>query len=103
MKKIWIPQAIIILMLLWALNPLNPYGYYILLRWICCAVFVYLAIQSWKIEKQGWVWILGVTAAIYNPILRIHSTREMWSIVNLITIGLAVAFIFVLKSDEVGQ
>ena len=103
MKKIWIPQAIIILMLLWALNPLNPYGYYILLRWICCAVFVYLAIQSWKIEKQGWVWILGVTAAIYNPILRIHSTREMWSIVNLVTIGLAVASIFVLKSDEAGQ
>ena len=94
---------IVILMLLWALNPLNPYGYYILLRWVCCAVFVYLAIQAWNIEKQGWVWILGVTAAIYNPILRIHSTREMWSIVNLITIGLAVASIFVLKSDEVGQ
>ena len=103
MKKVWIPQVIVILMLLWALNPLNPYGCYILLRWVCCAVFVYLAIQAWNIEKQGWVWILGVTAAIYNPILRIHSTREMWSIVNLITIGLAVASIFVLKSDEVGQ
>ena len=103
MKKIWIPQVIVILMLLWALNPLNPYGYYILLRWVCCAVFVYLAIQAWNIEKQGWVWILGVTAAIYNPILRIHSTREMWSIVNLIAIGLAVASIFVLKSDGVGQ
>lgn len=77
MKKIWIPQAIVIPMLLWALNPLNPYGYYILLRWVCCAVFVYLAIQAWNIEKQGWIWILGVTAAIYNPILRIHSTREM--------------------------
>ena len=103
MKKIWIPQAIIILMLLWALNPLNPYGYYILLRWVCCAVFVYLAIQAWNIKKQGWVWILGVTAAIYNPILRIHSTREMWSVVNLVTIGLAVASIFVLKSDEAEQ
>ena len=103
MKKIWIPQAIVIPMLLWALNPVNPYGYYILLRWICCAVFVYLAIQAWNIEKQGWIWIPGVTAAIYNPILRIHSTREMWSIVNLITIGLAVTSIFVLKSEEVGQ
>ena len=103
MKKIWIPQAIVIPMLLWALNPMNPYGYYILLRWVCCAVFVYLAIQAWNIEKQGWVWILGVTAAIYNPILRIHSTREMWSVVNLVTIGLAVASIFVLKSDEAEQ
>ena len=103
MKKIWIPQAIVILMLLWALNPMNPYGYYIFHRWVCCAVFVYLAIQAWNIKKQGWVWILGVTAAIYNPILRIHSTREMWSVVNLVTIGLAVASIFVLKSDEAEQ
>ena len=27
MKKIWIPQATVIPMLLWALNPVNPYGY----------------------------------------------------------------------------
>lgn len=101
MKKIWIPQAIVIPMLLWALNPVNPYGYYILLRWVCCAAFVYLAIQAWNLEKSGWVWILGVTGAIYNPILRVHSTREIWSIVDLVTIGLAVASIFVLKSDAV--
>ena len=103
MKKVWIPQVIVIPLLLWALNPINPYGYYIFLRWVCCAVFVYLAIQAWNIERQGWVWVLGVTAAIYNPILRIHSTREIWSIVNLVTIGLAVASIFVLKSDEAEQ
>ena len=103
MKKIWIPQAIVIPMLLWALNPANPYGYYILLRWVCCAAFVYLAIQAWNLEKSGWVWILGVTAAIYNPILRIHSTRELWSVVDLVTIGLAVASIFVLKSEEAEQ
>lgn len=103
MKKIWIPQAIVIPMLLWALNPANPYGYYILLRWICCAVFVYLAIHAWNLGRNGWVWILGVTAAIYNPILRVHSTREMWSIANLVTIGLAMASISVLKSDETEQ
>jgi hypothetical protein len=26
MKRIWIPQAIAAVMLLWALNPENPYG-----------------------------------------------------------------------------
>ena len=103
MKKIWIPQAIVIPMLLWALNPANPYGYYILLRWVCCAAFVYLAIQAWNLEKSGWVWVLGVTAAIYNPILRVHSTREMWSVVDLVTIGLALASIPVLKFEEVEQ
>ena len=100
MKKIWIPQAIVIPMLLWALIPANPYGYYIMLRWICCAAFAYLAINAWGLNKIGWVWVLGVTAAIYNPVLRVHATREIWSVVNLVTIGLAIATIFVLKSDE---
>ena len=88
-------------MLLRALIPANPYGYYItLLGWICCAAFAYLAIHAWELRRNGWVWVLGVTAAIYNPILRVHATREIWSIVNLITIALAIASIFVLKSEE---
>lgn len=94
---------IVILMLLLALNPGNPYGYYILLRWVCCAAFVYLAIHAWNLEKYGWIWVLGVTAAIYNPILRVHGTREMWSMINVVTIGLAVASIFALKYDNEKQ
>ena len=100
MKRIWIPQAIVILLLLLALNPDNPYGYYIFLRWVCCAAFVYLSIQALALEKSGWVWILGVTAVIYNPIFRVTGTREMWFFINLATIGLAVAAIFVLKHDK---
>ena len=103
MKKIWIPQAIIILMLLLALNPDNPYGYYILLRWVCCAIFVFLALHALALEKIGWVWVFGVTAAIYNPILRVPGTREMWSVVNLATIGLAIVSVFVLKNDQEKQ
>ena len=100
MKKKWIPQAIAILMLLWGLIPTNPYAYYVIMRWVCCAVFVYLAVRAWEMEKIGWVWGLGVTAAMYNPILRVPTNREVWSIVNLVSIGLAIASIFVLKSAE---
>ncbi len=100
MKKTWIPQAIIIPMLLLALNPDSLYGFYMFLRWVCCAAFVYLAIHASTRKKQGWVWILGVTAAIYNPILPVHGTREMWTVVNVATIGMAVASLFTLKYDE---
>lgn len=100
MKTIWIPQAIVIPMLLWALVPVNPYGYYILLRWVCCAAFAYLAFHACGLQRTGWVWVLGVTGAIYNPIFRVHSTRELWSIVNLVTIGLAIASISALKYDD---
>ena len=46
MKTRWIPQAVVSGMLLWALIPGNPYGYYVLLRWVCCALFGYLAFQA---------------------------------------------------------
>lgn len=100
MKRIWIPQVITIVMLLWALNPSNPYGYYILLRCVCCAVYVYLAVKSYLQKKEGWVWIFGVFALTYNPIFRFHLTREIWSIINIITIVLAAVSIAVLKIKE---
>ena len=85
-------------MLLWALNPDNPYGYYILLRFVCCAAFAYLTLQALAQGKEGWPWILGVIAAVYNPFIRVPLNRELWSVVNVVTIGIAVASIFVLKS-----
>lgn len=99
MKRIWIPQAIVTPMLPWALNPDNPYGYYILLRWVCCAAFAFLALQALARDKQGWVWVLGITAVVYNPLFRIHLTRAIWSIVNVITIGIAWGSVFILKTE----
>ncbi len=98
MKKVWIPQALVTGMLLWALNPENPYGYYILLRWVCCGVFAYLVLRAVALDMQGWAWTLGITALIYNPIVRVHLTREIWPIVNMVTIGIAITSIFSLRS-----
>ena len=98
MKSIWVPQVIASVMLLWALNPSNPYGYYVLLRWVCCGTFAYLTVQANKRGLEGMVWVLGITALIYNPIFRVHLNRELWSIVNLATVVVAVASIFALRS-----
>ena len=84
-------------MLLWALNPENPYGYYIFLRLVCCGIFAYLAFWAFENGHQGWVWVMGITAAVYNPIIRVHLTREIWSVINVATIGIAVASIVALK------
>lgn len=87
-------------MLLWALNPDNPYAYYVLLRWVCCAVFAYVAIHAFRLQREGWVWLLGFMAAIYNPIIPVHLTREIWSIINLISVGVAVGSIVSLLPKE---
>ncbi len=100
MRKIWIPQVLASLMLLWALNPANPYGYYILLRWVCCGLFAYLAFYALEHEKKEWVWVLGITALIYNPFFRVHLNRELWSVVNILTAGIAVTSIFTFKGRK---
>jgi len=87
-------------MLIWALYPENPYGYYILLRWICCAVFAYLALKANADNNSYWTWIFGVTAAIYNPIVPLHLTREIWTVVNIITIGISIGSLFILRSSS---
>ncbi len=92
---IWIPQVIISIMLFLALNPENPYGYYILLRWACCGVFGFLAFRAAENEKWGWVWVLGGTALFYNPIIPVHLTREIWTPVNIATAALAITSIFI--------
>ena len=97
---IWAPQLIACLILLWALNPGNPYGYYIFLRWVCCAIFIYLTFNAFELEKQGWTWTLGVLAFLYNPIIKFHLDREMWTIINLVTIAIAIASIWALKKTE---
>ena len=103
MKRSWIPQAIVCLMLLWALVPSNPYEYYIVLRLVCCAAFAYLAVQAFHREKQAWVWVLGITAVVYNPIFRVHLTRGIWSVINVATIGIAVWSVFALRTKGGGK
>ncbi len=100
MNVIWIPQAVAIMMLLLALNPANPYGYYTLLRIVICGIFTYLAIRAFKQHTEIWGWILAVTAALYNPIIRVHLTREVWSVINVLTILLAVGSVVALKSQR---
>ena len=96
-KALWIPQVVVIVLLLVAFNPGNPYGYYIGLRWACCGCFSYLAYRAWEKHLIGWTWTLAIVAIAYNPFFRIHLGREIWSAVNVVTIGIAVGSIFAFK------
>ena len=70
-----------------ALLPL-PYAYYMLLRVCMCGVFAYLAYTASQSNEQGLAWVLGITAVIYNPFAPLHLGREVWTVINLATIGL---------------
>lgn len=100
MKRLWVPQAISIPLLFWALNPENPYGYYVLLRFVCCACFAFLAFRFYETARIGWGWTFAVIAIIYNPFIPVHLTREIWTVVNIFTIIIAIASIFIQKQER---
>ena len=82
---LWIVVAAMVV----AIIPTMPYGYYSLMRWVVCPVLAWLAILSYRSGAENWIWVWGILAGIYNPILPVHATREFWTVVNLVTIGLA--------------
>lgn len=92
-----IAQIVGVAMLAWALVPANPYGYYVLLRIVLCGIFAFLAVKAHELKQIGWVWVLAITAVVYNPIVRVHLNREIWSVVNLVTIGLLIATVFAVR------
>jgi hypothetical protein len=89
-------QGIGVALLAWGLLPINPYGYYLFLRVVVCGITAYLAFQAHETRKIGWCWTLGITAIIYNPVIRVHLTREVWSVLNVATIAILVATVWTL-------
>lgn len=96
-KKTWIPQAVTIPLLLWALYPGNPDGYYLLLRLVVAPAFVYLAANAVSRKKPAGAWVFGFVALFYNPIIRFNPGRETWLLVNLLTAAISAASIFFLN------
>ena len=105
LPSIWLPQALTTVVLAWALNPDNPYSYYIFLRWVCCVAFAYLAWKASERQKQNWLFIFVVGAILYNPISTVHLERETWCVVNVATIAIGLASIvaFRVNRNLVGQ
>ncbi|MDP6924132.1 MAG: DUF6804 family protein [Candidatus Scalindua sp.] len=100
MKRNWLLQAVAGGMLLWALYPGNPSGYYTLLHWFCCVTLIYQACKAVSLKIYIWVWILVIMALVYNPIFRLHFHRDLWFAINIITSVIVVVSIFALKSRE---
>ncbi|WP_370176897.1 DUF6804 family protein [Alteriqipengyuania sp.] len=62
-----------------------PYGYYQLLR---LAVTIYAGWTAWvaiENKQKMTAWVFGITAVVYNPILKLPLDRDTWSAVNLVT------------------
>ncbi len=69
-------------MLILALAPW-PYAYYRLLRLVVCGCLAFLIYRIHDQEKSAWLIVLSAIAVLFNPLLAIHLTREIWSVLNV--------------------
>jgi hypothetical protein len=90
-----IPATIATTMLLLALAPW-PYGYYQMLRFVVCGVSVYVAFKAYNWQRIWATWLFGFIAVLFNPLILIHLSREIWQPIDVICgiLFIAIAIMF---------
>jgi hypothetical protein len=56
-----------------------PYGYYTLLRLVVCGTALHLTLAALKARRLGVTMVLGLTAALFNPIFSVRMRRADWT------------------------
>ena len=83
-----IPYLLVTALSLIALAPL-PYGYYTFLKicvTVCAGITAYLKFQTGN--KNILAWTCVAVAILFNPIIPVHLTREIWMAMNVLVAGL---------------
>jgi len=90
-----IPHVVILIALVVALLLAGGAGYYSVMRWMVCAAFVLLALESRALHQERWIWIWGVLAGIYNPIVPVHASKSLWILIDVSAIGITAFDLFI--------
>ncbi|WP_049781168.1 DUF6804 family protein [Hahella chejuensis] len=59
-----------------------PYGYYMLLRIVACGVFAWAAFITYEKNEEVVPWVFGILAIVFNPLIKIHFSKELWAVVD---------------------
>ncbi len=90
------PAIVCIILLLLALGGKWPYGFYTFLRLVVCGGAAYLAFGAHSLNKRAWVWLMGATALLFNPMFRIPMTRSSWQVVDFVAaLAFAASLLFI--------
>ena len=71
-------------LLFWALDR-HQIGYFTVLRWCVCAVAVFVAYLAYLQGAVAWVWIAGLIAVLFNPLLIVRLSRQTWMPIDAAT------------------
>ena len=91
-----IPCIVAALMLLGALGDW-PYGYFQLLRFVVCGVSAYMAYMAYNWRVLWSFWVFVIISALFNPVIPIELSREIWQPIDIICAVFFLVIIFILK------
>lgn len=62
-----------------------PYGYYTMLRFTVCVAAFWIAYLDYQREKKigPWVITMGLGGILFNPILPVYLTRDIWFFLDI--------------------
>ena len=95
-----IVSGISVIMLLLAIPTFWPYGYYVLLRWAITISAIFLLWLAYESKKTFWLFLMGIVAILFNPIIPVHLDKETWVIIDIIVAVLFLVSIFKIKSKD---
>ena len=83
LTAVWlVPAALLFL----ALLPL-PYGFYVLLRLVVCGAATFLTYHEFQTcgRVSSWALALAAVALLFNPLVPLHLTREIWAPIDVLS------------------
>ena len=95
---LWLLAGVAVVALLAGVNAgRESQGFFVAIRVAVCFASAYAAVSAYKTKRETWAWMLGANAALYNPFVLVHLSRDMWQLVDLTDIALLVAAAIMLR------
>lgn len=69
-----------------------PHDYHTLLKWVTTTAAIWLTVMAGRNNETSWFRFLIPTAVLFNPIVPVHLSKEMWTpVVLLAAVGMYLA------------
>lgn len=96
--KIWIAQAVVVLMLLMALFGGMSGDFWTLLRVVVSVAFLWIGYLFFERQLVGWMIISGAVVILFNPISPFYLGREIWVIVDVGVVAVSIYSVYLLRT-----
>lgn len=70
-------------MLLLAIAPDWPHGFYQILRLAVCSTSTLVAFFEYKAGHKNLASLFGIIALIFNPAFTVHLDKELWAVIDV--------------------